>query len=104
MAYIDWIQWPAMLATVVAAWLIGSQRPRRRMAGFWLFLVSNLLWVIWGLSSHAWALIVLQVCLCIMNFRGLKKNASAAASAAASAVASAAATTGTLSSVEAGTR
>ena len=80
MAYIDLVQWPAMVATVIAAWLIGSQQAKRRMVGFWLFLLSNLLWVAWGLSSHAWALIVLQVCLCVMNCRGLKKNASAAAS------------------------
>jgi hypothetical protein len=78
-AYVDWIQWPAMLATVIAAWLIGSQQPRRRVTGFWLFLLSNLLWVTWGLSSHAWALIVLQVCLGVMNWRGLRRNAKAAA-------------------------
>ncbi|WP_426198922.1 hypothetical protein [Pseudomonas sp. DC3200b2] len=79
MAYIDLIQWPAMLTTVIAAWLVGSQQPRRRMAGFWLFLLSNLLWVAWGLYSHAWALIVLQACLCVMNCRGLRRNASALA-------------------------
>ncbi|MBA1242209.1 hypothetical protein [Pseudomonas japonica] len=76
MLYVDWTQWPAMLATVVAAWLVGSQQPRRRMAGFWLFLLSNLLWVIWGVHSQAWALIVLQGCLCVMNCRGLRRNAS----------------------------
>lgn len=79
MPYVDWIQWPAMLATVVAAWLVASQQRRRRIAGFWLFLLSNLLWVIWGLHSQAWALIVLQACLCAMNCRGLRRNASLAA-------------------------
>ncbi|HEX4547979.1 hypothetical protein [Pseudomonas sp.] len=74
MAYLDWIQWPAMFVTVLAAWLIGSQRPRRRMIGFVCFSVSNVLWVIWGLDAGAYALIVLQVCLFLMNLRGLKKN------------------------------
>jgi hypothetical protein len=72
--YLDWIQWPAMIVTVLAAWLIGSQRPGRRMIGFVCFSVSNVLWVIWGFYAGAYALIVLQVCLFLMNLRGLKKN------------------------------
>jgi O-antigen/teichoic acid export membrane protein len=74
LGYLDWVQWPAMAVTVLAAWLIGSQRPRRRMIGFVCFSVSNVLWVIWGLHAQAYALIVLQLCLFLMNFRGLKKN------------------------------
>lgn len=77
---IDLLQWPAMLVTVVAAWMIGSLRPGRRIVGFCLFLLSNLLWVIWGLPVGAWGLIVLQVCLAGMNIRGLLKNEHAPAS------------------------
>lgn len=71
---VDWVQWPAMLVTVLAAWLIGSQQARRRMTGFWCFILSNILWIIWGLPAHANALIVLQVCLFAMNLRGFRKN------------------------------
>nr|WP_236531025.1 hypothetical protein [Pseudomonas syringae] len=74
MSDVDWVQWPAMAVTVAAAWLIGSQRPARRMAGFCCFIVSNILWVIWGVYAHAYALIVLQICLGAMNLRGFKKN------------------------------
>ena len=63
-----------MLVTVLAAWLIGSQQPRRRMAGFVSFILSNILWVAWGLYAQAYALIALQFCLCLMNLRGFKKN------------------------------
>ena len=62
MDWIDLLQWPAMVVTVIAAWLIGSLRPGRRFVGFCCFLLSNLLWVIWGWHAEAWALIVLQVC------------------------------------------
>jgi drug/metabolite transporter (DMT)-like permease len=79
MDYLDWMQWPAMLVTVLAAWLIGSQRPRRRVSGFVCFIVSNVLWVTWGYHTQAYALIVLQFCLCAMNVRGFKKNAGPAA-------------------------
>jgi len=72
--WIDLLQWPAMLVTVIAAWLIGSLRPGRRFVGFCCFLLSNLLWVIWGWHAEAWALITLQVCLALMNIRGVKKN------------------------------
>ncbi|MHC8386575.1 hypothetical protein ACYZTM_00610 [Pseudomonas sp. MDT2-39-1] len=75
MDHLDWVQWPAMLITVLAAWLIGSQKPSRRVWGFSCFIVSNLLWVIWGYHTNAYALIVLQFCLCAMNLRGFKKNA-----------------------------
>lgn len=73
-ALLDAVQWPAMVATVVASWLVTSLRKGRRQAGFWLFLVSNALWVVWGLHTQAWALLTLQFCLAAMNIRGAKKN------------------------------
>ena len=74
MDYLNFIQWPAMVFSVVAAWLIASQNPRRRQHGFWWFLASNVAWIVWGWHDGAWALITLQVALGILNFRGLKKN------------------------------
>ncbi|MCF9017704.1 hypothetical protein GIV21_06160 [Pseudomonas syringae] len=71
---IDLIQWPAMAVTLLAAWFIGSQRPARRMLAFWCVIFSNFLWIIWGLHAHAYALIVLQAGLCVINLRGFKKN------------------------------
>lgn len=71
---LDAVQWPAMVATVVASWLVTSLSKGRRQAGFWLFLVSNALWVAWGLHTQAWALLLLQVCLAFMNIRGARKN------------------------------
>ena len=70
---IDAIQWPAMLVTVSAAWLVGSTHRRRRSAGFWLFIASNVLWVIWGVHGAAPALVMLQGCLAAMNVRGMLK-------------------------------
>ena len=58
---IDLLQWPAMLVTLVAAWLVGSLHRRKRNWGFWLFIASNVLWVAWAWHDRAWALIALQV-------------------------------------------
>ena len=74
MEYFGLIQWPAMVATVIAAWLVASQHKPKREFGFWIFLLSNVLWVIWGLYDKAFALIALQIALAALNIRGAKKN------------------------------
>jgi hypothetical protein len=71
---LDLVQWPAMVVTIVASYLVASQNKRRRNWGFWIFLLSNVLWVIWGWHAKAYALIVLQAGLAFMNIRGVKKN------------------------------
>jgi hypothetical protein len=80
--YIDLVQWPAMLVTVLAAWFVASSHKSRRNTGFWLFIGSNVLWVVWGVYSHAYALIVLQACLAAMNIRGARRNEPAEKSSA----------------------
>lgn len=73
----DWIQhlqWPAMAATLLSAWLVAAQSKSWRRWGFWIFIVSNFLWVAWGWHDHAYALITLQVGLAFLNIRGVAKN------------------------------
>ena len=72
--WIDLLQWPAMAVTLYAAYLIGSKREDRRIFGFSMFILSNVLWVAWGWHDEAWALIALQVGLFAMNVRGIVKN------------------------------
>ena len=81
MDLIDLVQWPAMAVTVVAAYLVASSRQGRRNAGFWVFIASNVLWVVWGVHTGAYALIGLQICLAFMNVRGARKAKADAAKA-----------------------
>jgi hypothetical protein len=74
MDYLDLIQWPAMFVTAFASWLVASQTKHKRELGFWSFLVSNLLWLIWGIHDGAWALVALQLFLAGLNIRGVHKN------------------------------
>ena len=74
---LDLLQWPAMVITVLAAWFVASTRPERRGIGFWLFLLSNALWVAWALYAHAYALFLLQISLAAMNIRGARKSEAA---------------------------
>ena len=66
-----------MLVTLAASWLVASQSEHRREVGFWVFLASNLLWIVWGWSTGAYALVALQFGLAVLNIRGAKKNETA---------------------------
>jgi uncharacterized membrane protein len=72
--WIEYLQWPAMAATLLSAWLVAAQSKRYRQWGFWIFLLSNVLWVAWGWHDHAYALILLQIGLAFLNIRGVAKN------------------------------
>jgi len=76
----DLLQWPAFVASLLAAWLVASNGKPRRNAGFWVFLLSNLLWIAWGWHAGAWALIALQFGLALLNLRGLRKTTTEAPS------------------------
>ena len=56
--FLNLTQWPAMIITLVAAWLIATQTQ----------------WVVLGWHAHAYALIALQLGLCALNVRGAMKN------------------------------
>ena len=71
---LNYIQWPAMVVTILSSWAVASQSKRKRKLGFWCFILSNILWVVWGIHAHAYALVCLQVALAFLNVRGASKN------------------------------
>lgn len=71
---IDFLQWPAMAVTLAAAFLVGARHARRRIFGFYTFILSNALWIVWGVHDGAWALITLQLGLLAMNVRAIFRN------------------------------
>jgi hypothetical protein len=60
--------------TLLSTWLVAGQSKLKRQLGFWIFLLSNILWVAWGWHDHAWALVALQFGLALLNIRGVAKN------------------------------
>ena len=68
------IQWPAMDTTLLSAWLVASESKHKRSLGFWIFILSNVLWVLWGWHDGAMALIAMQIGLLLLNIRGAFKN------------------------------
>ena len=77
MQALNLLQWPAMISTIWASWLVASSQSAHRNRGFWVFLLSNALWVAWGLHSGAPALVALQFALAAMNIRGAMKTEAA---------------------------
>ncbi len=71
---LSFLQWPAMVTTILSAWLVASQSERKRYVGFWFFLLSNVLWIIWGWHDGAYALIAMQIGLLFLNVRGVLNN------------------------------
>ena len=71
---LNFLQWPAMVTTLLSAWLVASQSKQKRGLGFWIFIVSNILWVFWGWHDGAYALIAMQFGLLLLNIRGAFKN------------------------------
>jgi hypothetical protein len=71
---IAFLQWPAMAVTLIAAWMVASERKFKRNWGFWIFLLSNVLWIAWAIGDGAYALVVLQIGLAIINIRGAVKS------------------------------
>ncbi len=63
-----------MVVTLVAAWCVAAKGERQRNCGFWLFLASNVLWIVWGFHTGAFALVALQLGLAAMNIRGAYKT------------------------------
>ena len=72
--WVNLIQWPAMAVTLVASWLVASKKESRRNTGLWVFLLSNALWIVWGLHDGAFALVAMQVGLAGLNIRGAIKT------------------------------
>ena len=71
---LNFLQWPAMATTLISAWLVASQSKHKRGLGFWIFIVSNILWIFWGWHDGAYALITMQIGLFLLNIRGAFKN------------------------------
>lgn len=68
------LEWPAMAISLVAAWLMASRQPEKRIIAFWLLILGNVLWIAWGWGDQAWALIALNAGLLALNGRGIIKN------------------------------
>ena len=72
--FFAYLEWPAMLITLAAAWWLGSKKPEKRVFAFSLLIVGNLMWIAWGWGDDAWALIALNVGLMGLNVRAIMKN------------------------------
>ncbi len=73
LSLLQFVQWPAMIVTLLAAWLMTFRNASRRLWAFRLFVLSNVLWIVWGVFSQAYSLVFLQLGLFLINLKGVEK-------------------------------
>jgi hypothetical protein len=71
---LDLLQWPAAILGLGGGWLVASRVAGQRRLGFALWIVSNVLWVVWATSTHAWALLGMQSVFLVTSVRGWINN------------------------------
>lgn len=71
---IDFLQWPALVLSVIGAWLVGGSTMTHRRRGFLFFLLSNGLWMLWAGGIEAWGVVITQAVFTWTSIRGLCAN------------------------------
>jgi len=46
---------------------------KKKIISWWVWIVSNIIWIIYGLKTFQYPLIVLQIVNIVINFYGLKE-------------------------------
>ncbi len=73
----SFLEWGATLVSLAGAWLTASSSQRSRKLGFGAFLVSNVMWAVWGATMGVWGLVTMQVLFLGTSVRGLISNRAA---------------------------
>lgn len=64
------LQWVGCGLAVIGSFLI-ALRGKRPDVGFWLYLISNIVWIVYGDLTHAPGLITMQVVFLLTNALGI---------------------------------
>jgi hypothetical protein len=73
----DWLQWTATALALVGAWLTGDHLPFHRVIGFVLYILSDVLWIIWGVKNKKplpWGFITMYSVFTFLSARGVWNN------------------------------
>lgn len=73
----DWLQWSATALALAGAWLTGDSFPSHRAVGFVLYIVSDVLWITWGMKTKRpvpWGFILMYTVFTFLSARGLWNN------------------------------
>lgn len=62
------LSWSACVVLLLGLKLIGD----KRLSGFYVALVAEVMWIVWGLLTHANALVVMSIAITVMYIRGIR--------------------------------
>jgi hypothetical protein len=65
-----YLDWPAMAMALIGSYLVGNTSIISRRRGFIIYLVSNALWITWGVATHNWPLAIMSLAFCYTSGRG----------------------------------
>lgn len=72
--YVDVLQWLGAISSMIGALLVASPYAHIRRKGFFIWLVSNQLLIMWALITHAWGIALMQVFFLATSYRGWYNN------------------------------
>jgi len=67
MSYLDLLSWAGCIFLLYGLKLIGD----KKRLGFYIALWAEFLWIVWGLITHAHALVAMSVVITLMYVRAI---------------------------------
>ena len=67
-------QYPALLTGILGAILVAGNSSRKRYWGFAIWIISDILWALFGISSNAPGLIIMQFIFIFTSTMGMRNN------------------------------
>lgn len=69
-------QYPALLTGILGAILVSGSSSRKRYYGFAIWILSDIFWGLFGISSGGWGLVIMQLFFIVTSTRGMLNNRS----------------------------
>lgn len=61
--------WIACLFLILGFWFLG----KKNISGWYFNTAGSILWVVYGVVTHQWALVLANTIIAILNIRGIRK-------------------------------
>jgi hypothetical protein len=71
---VNFLDWPAMLTALIGTFILSRRAPSARMRrlAFFIYLVSNLLWLAWACHLRAYPMIIMQLGFLYTSIDGIR--------------------------------
>ncbi len=67
-------QYPALITGIIGAYFVSSTTSKKRYWGFFLWIISDICWALFGLSASGYGLVIMQLIFIFTSSRGMFNN------------------------------